>query len=67
VKKNGQTIATYVYDGDNNRVKGTVGGVTTAYVGAYFGIGVPSAETISTTIWAASELPYAPRVRYTMW
>ncbi len=36
VKKNGATLATFVYDGDGNRVKGTVGGVTTTYVGSYF-------------------------------
>ena len=25
-----------MYDGDGNRVKGTVGGVTTAYIGNYY-------------------------------
>lgn len=38
-------MATFVYDGDNNRVKSTVNGVTTAYVGAYFEVGVPSGAT----------------------
>jgi hypothetical protein len=28
--------ATFAYDGDGNRVKGTVGGVTTAYVGNWY-------------------------------
>jgi RHS repeat-associated protein len=28
--------ATFTYDGDGNRVKGTVGGVTTTYIGNYF-------------------------------
>jgi RHS repeat-associated protein len=32
----GGTNATFVYDGDGVRVKGTAGGVTTAYVGNYF-------------------------------
>ncbi len=32
----GAATATFVYDGDNNRVKATVGGVTTVHIGAYF-------------------------------
>jgi hypothetical protein len=32
----GGTTASFVYDGDGARVKGTVGGVTTAYVGNYY-------------------------------
>jgi YD repeat-containing protein len=36
VKKNGSTLATFVYDGDGKRVKGTVSGVTTAYIGNHF-------------------------------
>jgi YD repeat-containing protein len=36
VKKNGSTLATFVYDGDGKRVKGTISGVTTAYTGNYF-------------------------------
>jgi YD repeat-containing protein len=37
VKKNGVTVATFVYDGDGNRVRGAiVGGATTAYVGNHF-------------------------------
>ncbi len=36
VQKNGGTAATFVYDGDGNRVKTTVGGVTTAYVGNHY-------------------------------
>ncbi len=32
----GAATATFVYDGDGNRVKGTVGGVTTTYLGNYF-------------------------------
>jgi YD repeat-containing protein len=32
----GAVTATFVYDGDGNRVKGTIGGVTTAYVGDYY-------------------------------
>jgi hypothetical protein len=32
----GAASATFVYDGDGNRVKATLGGVTTAYVGNYF-------------------------------
>ncbi len=31
----GGTAATFVYDGDGNRVKATVGGVTTIYIGSY--------------------------------
>jgi RHS repeat-associated protein len=32
----GAATATFVYDGDGNRVKGTVGGVTIAYIGNYY-------------------------------
>jgi hypothetical protein len=32
----GAVTATFVSDGDGNRVKGTIGGVTTAYVGDYY-------------------------------
>jgi len=32
----GGASATFVYDGDGNRVKGTVGATTTSYVGNYF-------------------------------
>ena len=31
----GAATATFVYDGDGNRVKATVGGVTTTYIGSY--------------------------------
>jgi len=36
MKKNNTVIATFVYDGDGKQVKGTVNGVTTYYVGAYY-------------------------------
>jgi len=36
VKKNSAVIATFTYDGDGKQVKGTVNGVTTYYVGAYY-------------------------------
>jgi hypothetical protein len=36
VSVSGAVTATFVYDGDGNRVKGTIGGVTTAYVGDYY-------------------------------
>jgi hypothetical protein len=32
----GATSGTFVYDGDNQRVKGTVGGVTTFYAGKHY-------------------------------
>jgi len=32
----GAASATFVYDGDGNRVKGVLGGVTTTYIGNYF-------------------------------
>ena len=32
----GAAAATFIYDGDGNRVKGVVGGVTTTYIGNYF-------------------------------
>jgi RHS repeat-associated protein len=32
----GAATATFVYDGDGNRVKGTVGGVTITYIGNYY-------------------------------
>jgi len=36
VKKNGSVIATFVYDGDGWRVKATVNGTTTVYIGNYY-------------------------------
>jgi RHS repeat-associated protein len=36
VSQGGTTIATFVYDGDGSRVKGTVSGATTYYVGSHF-------------------------------
>jgi RHS repeat-associated protein len=36
VSINGSLTATFIYDGDGNRVKGTVAGTTTAYLGEYF-------------------------------
>jgi hypothetical protein len=39
VKRNNSTMATFVYDADGQRVKGTVGGVTTGYVGNYYEVG----------------------------
>ena len=36
VRGSGATSATFVYDGDGNRVKATVGSTTTAYLGNYF-------------------------------
>jgi len=36
VRKNSVLVATYVYDGDGNRVKATVSGATTAYVGSHY-------------------------------
>ena len=36
VSVSGAAAATFVYDGDGNRVKGVVGGVTTTYIGNYF-------------------------------
>jgi len=36
VKKNGAVIATFVYDGDGQRVKATFGGTTTVYIGNYY-------------------------------
>jgi YD repeat-containing protein len=32
----GAATASFVYDGDGNRIKGTIGGVTTTYIGNYF-------------------------------
>ena len=36
VKKNNTVIATFVYDGDGNRVKATVAGTTTTFIGGYY-------------------------------
>ncbi|MEZ4864100.1 MAG: RHS repeat-associated core domain-containing protein [Caldilineaceae bacterium] len=36
VSVSGGATASFVYDGDNQRVKGTAGGVTTVYVGNYY-------------------------------
>jgi RHS repeat-associated protein len=35
-KKNDTVIASFVYDGDGKRVKATVNGVTTSFIGTYF-------------------------------
>ncbi len=36
VKKNGATLATFMYDGDGNLVKAAItGGATTTYIGNY--------------------------------
>jgi hypothetical protein len=32
----GATTASFVYDGDGKRVKGTAGGLTTTYIGNYY-------------------------------
>jgi ABC-type Fe3+ transport system substrate-binding protein len=34
--KNGETLATYVYDGNGVRVKAVENGVTTVYIGDYY-------------------------------
>ena len=36
VAVSGSTTASFVFDGDGNRVKSTAGGVTTVHIGAYF-------------------------------
>jgi RHS repeat-associated protein len=36
VKKNNVTIASFVYDGDGKRVKSTINGVTTSFVGQHY-------------------------------
>ena len=36
VSGSGAATASFVYDGDGNRVQGTVNGVTTSYIGDYF-------------------------------
>jgi hypothetical protein len=36
VSVSGGATASFVYDGDGNRVKGTIGGVSTTYIGTYF-------------------------------
>lgn len=36
VKQGSTTLASFIYDADGNRVKGTLGGVTTVYVGGLF-------------------------------
>jgi hypothetical protein len=36
VSVSGTATAGFVYDGDNNRVKGTIGGVTSIYIGNYY-------------------------------
>src|SRR4030067_3758020 len=36
VSVTGAATATFYYDGDGNRVKGIIGGITTTYIGNYF-------------------------------
>ena len=36
VSVTGAATATFYYDEDGNRVKGTIGGITTTYIGNYF-------------------------------
>ena len=47
----GATSATFVYDGDGNRVKATVGSTTTAYLGNYFEY---SGSTMKKTYYAGT-------------
>ncbi len=46
-KKNGTTIATFAYDGDGKRVKATVDGTTTVYVGDYYEVGATTKKYYS--------------------
>lgn len=48
----GGATASFVYDGDGKRVKGTVGDVTTVYIGNYYEI---SGSTIKKYYYAGSE------------
>ncbi len=60
VSVTGGVIASFVYDGDGNRVKGTIAGVTTAYIGNY-------AEWISTAAtYPLSKYYYAGSTRIAM-
>ncbi|MCB0060559.1 MAG: hypothetical protein KDE19_00520 [Caldilineaceae bacterium] len=36
VSVSGGATAGFIYDGDNHRVRGTAGGVTTVYIGNYY-------------------------------
>ncbi|MEZ4711505.1 MAG: hypothetical protein R3A44_30205 [Caldilineaceae bacterium] len=51
VSVSGGATASFVYDGDGQRVKGTVGGVTTAYVGNYYEV---SGGTVKKYYYAGS-------------
>jgi RHS repeat-associated protein len=45
-------ISSFVYDGDNHRVKGTAGGVTTAYIGNYYEV---AGSTVKKYYYAGSQ------------
>jgi YD repeat-containing protein len=48
VKKNSDSTATFIYDGDGNRVKSTINGVTTYFIGVHYIIPVGDEVTGST-------------------
>ena len=48
VRKNSVSMATFVYDGDERRVKSTINGTTTTFVGAHHSIPVGDEVTGST-------------------
>jgi len=55
VKKNGSTIATFVYDGDGKRVKSVMGSETILFVGGHYEVTNPgSGQTVSKFYFAGA-------------
>jgi len=61
----GGATASFAYDGDGNRVKGTVNGVTTVYVGNYYELSDSTTRTYyyagSTRVAVKENDPYLNR------
>src|SRR4030065_2209133 len=57
VSVTGAATATFYYDGDGNRVKGIIGGITTTYIGNYFEW-TGSTGTMERYYYAGSTLYY---------
>lgn len=71
VKKNSVSMATFVYNDDGQRVKSTVSGVTTYFVGAYYEVNASTNEVAKYYYAGASRvavkkyiLPQTPKLLY---
>ena len=66
VEKNQTTVGEYVYDGDGNRVKSVVNGVTTYYIGSYYEWRVEASGSTGVKYYYAGSQRVAMRVGTTL-